>query len=698
MDGNGLFHVKRAWFKSMPNVVEVRLSDNGLVSLDPGTLPLARLQHLDLSQNRLRRLDHMALAGLDNLRLVNLSDNHKLLDIPNEALRVVPRLDILLLDALGVVRLDRHAVSGLSAVELSLSYMPELRAVGRAAFHNLTRLQTLQLHDCPRLAFLHPEAFAGLPELRRLLIHNNALVAVSQRVVASLPRLGDLHLYHNPFRCDCNVFWLRRELSEYSRRHYAYLHQENVSSSASSPALDSARDGRQPVGTSGNTTIIHSTTASSISQGSNINPYNHYYSTIISEPGRVSCFFPDGASSMPLVQQPLQYFPETCPPVALAFFPARVNVSLGEPLDLECVGLGVPQPSVSWVLPNREELIATAGRAISAREAAAQGRKAGQPSAYLHQPGDTGIPPPPSSSSSSSALSSSSSSSLTDGHHYGGSTTKIKIRDETTLHIPVARLQDSGSYGCRVRSPLGHDYSSVMVHVQPKPLSFTEVTVSNQYITVAWEGSIPRAQMQEFQLFYRKVPQGSTLSNDVEGKDTQGHVDKLYGGDATGMKVNSQAATLDLAEHGNEFSVLNLRRTTHTFTISGLEPQTIYEVCLVYRGVHPIQCRLLTTTTRDVARVVRTGAGIAVRVSKAQIGAGIGLAVGALVLIWAGLVFRRLRCRGRKNYQDYADPLREEKASIPLEGLASSSTPCGSAAPNTPLTSSRTALLTHSQI
>ena len=703
MDGNDLFHVRREWFLSMPSLVELRLSDNGLTSLVAGELPLPRLQHLDLSQNRFRKLDHRVFAGLENLRLVNVSDNRQLLQIPNEALKLVPALDILLLDGLGVVRLVQHAVSGLSAVEMSLSYMPELRSIGRAAFHNLTRLKTLQLHDCPRLAFLHPEAFSGVPRLRRLLIHNNALVAVSQRIVKSLPHLADLHLYHNPFRCDCNVYWLRKELSEYSRRHYSHVNKENTPSSSAAPlpsahgAADSSR--LDPVLFPPPSSI--STSSKSIStasngagpQGSNINKFNNIYSTIISDPGRVSCFFPDGASSLPLVQQPLQYFPETCPPVALAFFPPRVNVSLGEPLDLECEGLGVPEPSVSWVLPHGEEINASAAHAVRIRETMASTKAGAAPSAYLHIPGDV-----PSSSSSSS-------SPHTNGHSLRGNDeikSHAEIRDDTTLHIPELRLTDSGSYGCHVTSPLGQDFSTVVVHVQRKPLTFTPVTVSNVYLTVAWEGSIPRAQMREFQLFYRKAP--ATVNSNGKAEDgIQGRISKLSSGDNESSsghesKVSSEAAKLDLKEHGDDFRVVNLRGSTHVCTISGLEPQTRYELCLVYRSVHPIQCQLLTTTAQDVARVVRTGAGIAVHVSKTQIGTGIGLVLGALVVIWAGLVLRRARRRGRKNYQDYADPLREEKASIPLEGLRSSATTCGSAAPSTPLTSSRTALLTHSQI
>lgn len=696
MDDNSLYDIRREWFLPMQSLIELRLSRNGLSSLGAGSLPLARLQHLDLSQNRLRQLEPGCFNGLENLRLVNLSNNQQLLEVPNAALKAVPGLDILLMDGLGVTTLGRHAVSGLSAVEMSLSYMPELRAVGREAFHNLSRLQTLQLHDCPRLAFMHPGAFSGLPELRRLLIHNNALVAVSQRIVTSLPSLADLHLYHNPLRCDCNVYWLRKELSEYSRRFYSHVNILANASSPSSPSVPSPTSfGGQPEPGQGFTLPPSSTSPAAAHtdgkpnnpalgsdidpQGSttNVNRYNHFYSTIVSDPGRVSCFFPDGASSLPLVQQPLQYFPRTCPPIALAFFQPRLNVSLGEPMDLQCAGLGVPQPAVAWVLPSGEEI--SAAHAVRTRDAGGEIEAKGGSSAYLHQPtGD-----------------SSSSPFITEGNQFGGSKikTRAEIRDDSTLHIPVAKLADSGTYRCHVSSTMGEDWSTVVVHVQAKPLTFEAVTVSNEYMVVAWQGSIPRAQMGEFQLFYRKMASNVNL-NDVRLEDTSSHTETSYSS-SLGAHVTSETAMLDLKNYGEEFRVVNLHGSTHTSTISGLEPKTRYEVCLVYRGEHPIQCQLLTTTAQDVARLVRTGAGIAVRITKAQIGAGIGLVLGALIVIWAGLVLRRSRRRNRKNYQDYA----EDKANIPLEGIPLSATPCGtSAAPSTPLASSRTALLPHAQI
>ncbi|GFO44074.1 leucine-rich repeat neuronal protein 1 [Plakobranchus ocellatus] len=665
MDGNDLFHVERSWFLTMPALLDLRLSNNGLSTLDNATLRLDHLQHLDISSNRLRTLAPGALQGVQNLRLLNLSDNHLLREVPSEALRLVPLLDILLLDGLGLRRLATHAVSGLSAVELSLSYQPKLRAVGRAAFHNLTRLQTLQLHDCPRLAFLHPEAFSGVPRLRRLLIHNNALVAISERVVASLPLLGDLHVYHNPLRCDCNAYWLRKTLSDFSWRHYASVNRaaentlfpntskgsEHFNSPLSSPSTPSA-----------------SKSISSInlnpSGSSKIKMNKNQFSSIISQPGLVTCFFPDGASSLPLVQQPLQYFPELCPPLALSLFPPEINVSLGEPLDLECQGLGVPEPTVSWLLPHGGEINAStyAMRVRSTAEAEA----------------------PPSSINSNK---------FQGSKQYDKIKSQAQIKEGSTLHIPVARLKDNGTYRCRVISAQGQDFSSVQVRVQPKPLAFTELRVSDDYVTVVWEGAIPRSQMRDFQLFYRKV---NNLNFHARTKETTESNGKLYNGEDAPVPGSERTRQDSFLEHQGEYKFVNLPGAQHTSTISGLEPLTDYEVCLVYRNVHPVQCRYLTTTDRDVARVVRTGAGIAVHVSKGQIGAGIGVALGALVLIWATLVFRRLRRRGRKSYQDYADPLREEKASIPLEGLISTSGVSG--APSTPLTSSRTALLTHSQI
>ncbi|CAL1527043.1 unnamed protein product [Lymnaea stagnalis] len=585
LDRNQLYQVKREWFLPLTSLQSLYMSNNFVSTLDKDMFDkLGRLQQLDLSLNALQEVKDGSFTGLVRLKMLNLTGNSNLREVPSAALKSLTALNILLLDGISVQRLQPFCVTSLAVVEMSLSYLPKLRVVEQSAFHNLSNLMTLQLHDNPRLIYLHPSAFSSLPHLRHLLLHNNGLVAVPGQIMTSLPSLTDLHLHHNPFHCDCNIYWLRKELSfEY---HFNYK-SNNLT-------------GQKP----------QSTPTSSITSDTSTLPYTTFApptstsitGPFISEPDRVSCFFPAGSSSMSLVQLPMQYFSETCPPTAIALFSALVNVSVGEELWLECQGLGVPVPLVSWVLPDGRELNAS--------------------STMSEQDTDT-----------------------------------VKVIGDTLLHIQSVTTSDGGTYGCHVVNSLGQDFRTTLVRVQNKPLTLSDVKVGNDYITVAWKGSIPRIQMSEFQLRYKEVALDTNkdMTNQEDGPKSQ----------------------------SRGFDVINLHGSIHKCTITGLKPLTTYEVCLMYKQIHRVQCNNYTTS-QDVQ--VMKADGI-VRISKTQLGVGLAAALGVVLLAVVTLLVRKVRHR-----KDYKDPLAdEEKASIPLEAMAPT-------APSTPLTSSRTALLTHSQI
>lgn len=571
---------------------------------------LSHLHHLDLSYNSLRHITDEALNGLNNLKLLNLSGNSNLRSVPCKALQPFTAMNILLLDGLAISRLQPFSVSNVGVAEISLSFLPRLRVVEKSAFYNLTNLRMLQLHDNPALVFLHPSAFASLPFLRRLLIHNNGLVAVSSQILSSLPSLTNLHLHHNPLHCDCNIFWLREELSRVYQQGY-----KNKLTTASNANLLASN-----FTTDSDTTFVTTVSAASIA-ANNISTSSNNISitrTFISEPDRVSCFFPSTKNSMPLVQLPIQYFSPTCPPTTLPLFSENINISLGDELWLECQGLGVPIPTISWILPGGFEVNYTTATLFMQENKSMK--------------------------------------------------FSVEIVEESLLYIQSVKLSDSGSYGCRALSPLGEDFSTTQVYIQNKPITLYEVKVSNDYITVSLKGSIPRTQMSDFQIYYRDI---SSLmgSNDVlEAADNDS---KNLLGWSGGQ------------EKEKKYEIIYLHNSVHRCKISGLKPQTTYEICLMYKQTHPVECHNYTTT-QDVHVVKADGI---IRVSKIHIAVGVASVMGALLLAVLVLIVRKVRHR-----KEYQDPLAdEEKTSIPLEGLSS-------IVPSTPLTTSRTALLIHSQI
>lgn len=609
LDNNELYQLKREWFLPLDSLTSLYLGGNYVAKLETNTFSkLGRLHHLDLSYNSLRNITNDSLNGLNSLKLLNISGNSNLRSVPSKALQPFPTVNILLMDGVAMSRLQPFAVSGIGVAELSLSFLSRLRVVEKSAFYNLTNLRTLQLHDNQNLVFLHPSAFSLLPFLRHLFIHNNGLIAVASQIIISLPSLTDLHLHHNPLHCDCNIFWLRKELNRFYQLDYR---SKLLAGIDITPSVNTTNDNNTTLTSISTTTTTATTTTNTTDQTTNNSR------TFISEPDRVSCFFPSGKSSMPLIQLPIQYFSPTCPPATLPLFSAFTNVSLGEELWLECQGLGVPSPSLSWILPGGME------------------------------------------------VNYSTASQLVQGGTFGRS--PVELVEDSLLYIQSAKLSDSGSYGCRAVSPLGDDVSTTVVHVQNKPLALSEVKVSNDYITVSWRGSIPRVQMSDFQLFYRHV------SNDDSDEDAGETQDPAY-------NVTKQPQPTSKRKH---YDVIFLHSSIHKCTITGLQPLSTYEVCLMYKQVHPVECHNYTTTLN---MQVVSADGI-VRVSKAHVVLAIASVMGLLLLTAVVLVVRKIRHR-----KDYQDPLTEEdKTGIPLEGIHHIT-------PSTPLTTSRTALLVNSQI
>nr|KAG5706003.1 hypothetical protein BaRGS_028112 [Batillaria attramentaria] len=220
-------------------------------------------------------------------------------------------------------------------------------------------------------------------------------------------------------------------------------------------------------------------------------------------------------------------------------------------------------------------------------------------------------------------------------------------RLQVVENVRGVQPSDHGTYACKATSEIGYDISSTVVNVLNKELRLTVTDVANDYITVAWIGSIPITQMSNFQIFYRK------------SGDSDKEYDKVY-----------------------------LHGSMHKCRLAGLMPMTSYEICIVYREMYNVQCRNFSTDHK--VALVHPAGGIT-RVNLAGIMASVCSVVGVLiVLCMVRAVMRRVRKR-----KDYKDPLCRdgggEMDKISLE-------PINSQAPGTPLCSSRTALLPHSQI
>ncbi|GFO25043.1 leucine-rich repeat and immunoglobulin-like domain-containing nogo receptor-interacting protein 2 [Plakobranchus ocellatus] len=137
---------------------------------DQAFIQLPELKSLDLSQNKIGRLETGSLEGLDNLLSLNLSHNQ--------------------LSDLGMALTDLEKLTSLDLSINSLKIIPE------GTFTNLSSLTYLKLDGNP-VRVLHARSFSGLSSLRELSMRDCSLKELDGEMFAFLPRLVILNLGHN---------------------------------------------------------------------------------------------------------------------------------------------------------------------------------------------------------------------------------------------------------------------------------------------------------------------------------------------------------------------------------------------------------------------------------------------------------------------------------------------------------------------
>ncbi|KAL3852852.1 hypothetical protein ACJMK2_016465 [Sinanodonta woodiana] len=520
-EGNRLSELDPDWFEDMYDVKELILSNNSLTKLDSQVFKsLPELISLKLAQNNIWDIHPNAFEGLKKLTLLDLSNN-KLALVPSKQLKMVPNLGMLLLDGNQIYKIQEDAFAFFNITELSLSYMPKLTILENKSFSNLPNLILLQLHDNQELLYIDNHAFYNCPLLKVLYVHNNKLMALPAELQTLLPSLEEIHLYHNPIRCDCNAYWIKEILSK--------------------PA---------------NETKI-----------------------IFKDSEKVICESPLNVTGTPVEQVLDTKFSKVCTPTSLPLFHDEYKLDLGEELRLECHALGVPEPQIQWLLPNGSVL----------------------------------------------------NTSVSNG--------KLEVHNNCTLIVHRVNGSDKGTYSCKSFNSVGFDISSTAVKISDKYIRLVPGPVSDDYISVSWNGSTHPSMITEYRLTYRQV-----------GAKTTG--------------------------------TIHIGQSFQTYAVTRLQPSTTYEFCIIYMydtESYTIDCINVTTKATSMAN-----AGITKIVDETVIVAvcsilGILLALGCVIAL-----IRKFR-----NHQDYEQPFDQDESesmtNIPLNSFYQPL--------NTPLYSSRASLI-----
>ncbi|XP_031825889.2 toll-like receptor Tollo [Nomia melanderi] len=248
VSSNRLVALPPELFSKTKELRELILSNNSLAVLAPGLLDnldelqyldlssneltnrwvnrdtfsrLVRLVILDLSFNRLTRIDGHVFKGLYSLQILKL-ENNDIETLTDGCFGSLTNLHSLALSNNRIARFDPAHTIGLTALGQLFLDSNKLRTVHRHVFDNLTDLQDLSLRgnnltEVPyavralrslktldlgsnHVSRIENDSFAGLSELYGLRLVDNKLENVTREAFAALPSLQVLNLANNYIR------------------------------------------------------------------------------------------------------------------------------------------------------------------------------------------------------------------------------------------------------------------------------------------------------------------------------------------------------------------------------------------------------------------------------------------------------------------------------------------------------------------
>uniref|UniRef100_A0A493TJX0 Leucine rich repeat containing G protein-coupled receptor 6 n=1 Tax=Anas platyrhynchos platyrhynchos TaxID=8840 RepID=A0A493TJX0_ANAPP len=158
---------------------------------------LPNLQSLRLDANLISVVPEKSFEGLLSLRHLWLDDN-ALTEIPVRALNHLPALQAMTLALNQIWHIPDYAFQNLSSLVVLHLHNNRIQRLGANGFDGLHNLETLDLNYNELLEF--PGAIRTLGRLQELGFHNNNIKAIPENAFVGNPLLQTIHFYDNPIQ------------------------------------------------------------------------------------------------------------------------------------------------------------------------------------------------------------------------------------------------------------------------------------------------------------------------------------------------------------------------------------------------------------------------------------------------------------------------------------------------------------------
>ncbi|XP_077430633.1 leucine-rich repeat neuronal protein 1 [Vanacampus margaritifer] len=289
LNSNKLKTISSQWFESTPNLEILMIGENPIGGItDFNFKPLGNLISLVLAGMDLTDIPGNAFVGLDKLGSLSLYDN-KLGRVPQKAFQKLPNLKFLDLNKNPVHKIQEGDFKNMLRLnELGINNMDDLVSIDRYALDNLPELTKLEATNNHKFSYINSHAFRDVPALESLMLNNNALNALYQTTIDSLPNLREISIHSNPFRCDCIIHWM-----------------------------------------GANKTTVR-----------------------FMEPLSMFCAMPTEVRGMHVQDVVQKNLANQClPMISHDTFLSHLNIDIGASIDLDCRAMSLPMPEIYWVTP-----------------------------------------------------------------------------------------------------------------------------------------------------------------------------------------------------------------------------------------------------------------------------------------------------------------------------------------------------------
>nr|XP_009508521.1 PREDICTED: nyctalopin-like [Phalacrocorax carbo] len=193
-------------FQNLSSLTRLSLEGNNIEAIGRDSLKdLEALYDLNLRKNRIWIIQNGAFTKLLRLGLLNLGHNF-IADLPNQLFDGLIQLKTMHLEANRITAID-------------------------CTFRHLLNLRNLYLNN-NQISLISGSAFLYLNKLHFLHLSKNNLSSLPVHLFAELPKLKYVFLSHNPWKCDCKMFWFWRWTATRRRAieglHCAFLGPHNT--------------------------------------------------------------------------------------------------------------------------------------------------------------------------------------------------------------------------------------------------------------------------------------------------------------------------------------------------------------------------------------------------------------------------------------------------------------------------------------